>query len=130
MGAWRVHQGLVPVHLSPPFGEAMKIWLKRFLFLAAAANADASSSSLPRPLLTPSWVGLKVARRQTERLQSFAPLRPPAVKSVRSRKEARRKGRGKTSGVYKTHLGPLRPTHNASQIRGGALSHIASMLPG
>ena len=55
MGAWRVHQGLVPVHLSPPFGEAMKIWLKRFLSVAAAAaaDADASSSSLP-PSLPPS----------------------------------------------------------------------------
>ena len=123
MGAWRVHQGLVPVHLSPPFGEAMKIWLKRFLFCSGCSCRQCRCiielpPSLPASLLTPSWVGLKVARRQTERLQSFAPLRPPAVKSVRSRKEARRKGRGKTSGVYKTHLGPLRPdSQRVSDLR-------------
>ena len=127
-GAWCVHRGLVPVPLSPPFGEAMKIWLKRFLSVAAAAaaaNADASSSSL----LPPSWVGLKVARRQTERLQSFAPLRPPAVKSVRSRKEARR-GEGKRAGSIK-HIW-VRCARLTTRLRseGGARYHHRDVAQG
>ena len=54
------HQGLVPefASLSPSFGEAMKIWLKRFL---SAANANASSQLPPSagPLYSLRF-GLKV----------------------------------------------------------------------
>ena len=79
----------------------MKIWLKRFL--SAAFNANASSQlppSVGRPsLLTSGRVEGRLAKLRGFSLSRLA-LGPPAVKSVRSRKEARR-GEGKRAGSIK-----------------------------